>query len=122
MNITSQIKQPIFNEMEGNPHNLWPEVGEINQLRSNYSFAELRQSDYDFGGCAVKLQDRKFMPEEQEFKCMMAHEAFAPVQGGWGRQGWTTATLSGLSVPELTDALETGWRHALPKKGKRSGR
>jgi hypothetical protein len=64
----------------------------------------------------------KFMPEEQEFKCMMAPEAFAPIPGGWGRQGWTTATLSALSVPELTDALETAWRHALPKKGKRSGR
>ena len=64
----------------------------------------------------------KFMPEEQEFKCMMAPEAFAPVRGGWGKQGWTTATLSALSVPELTDALEIAWRHALPKRGKRSGR
>ena len=64
----------------------------------------------------------KFLPEEQEFKCMMAPEAFAPVPGGWGKQGWTTATLSALSVPELKDALETAWRHALPKKGKRSGR
>jgi hypothetical protein len=64
----------------------------------------------------------KFMPEEQEFKCMMAPEAFAPVPGGWGRQGWTTAALSALSAPELKDALETAWRHALPKTGKRSGR
>jgi hypothetical protein len=64
----------------------------------------------------------KLMPEEQEFKCMMAPEAFAPVPGGWGKQGWTTATLSALSVPELKDALEIAWRHALPKKGKRPGR
>jgi YjbR len=64
----------------------------------------------------------KFLPEEQEFKCMMAPEAFAPVPGGWGKQGWTTATLSALSGPELKDALETAWRHALPKKPSRSRR
>jgi hypothetical protein len=34
----------------------------------------------------------KFMTDEQEFKCMMAPEAFAPVPQGWGRMGWTTAT------------------------------
>ena len=26
----------------------------------------------------------KFSPDEQEFKCMMAPAAFAPVPGGWG--------------------------------------
>jgi hypothetical protein len=57
----------------------------------------------------------KLSPEEQEFKCMLAPEAFAPVPGGWGKQGWTTATLSALSTPELSDVLETAWRHALPK-------
>jgi hypothetical protein len=61
----------------------------------------------------------KFLPEEQEFKCMMAPEVFAPVPGGWGKQGWTTATLSALSGPELKDALEIAWRHALPKKRSR---
>ena len=30
----------------------------------------------------------KFTPDEQDFKCMMAQAAFAPVPGGWGRQGW----------------------------------
>lgn len=57
----------------------------------------------------------KFAPDEQEFKCMMAPEAFAPVPGGWGRQGWTTATLAALSVAELKDALTTAWRQAAPK-------
>jgi YjbR len=57
----------------------------------------------------------KLSPDEQEFKCMLAPEAFAPVPGGWGKQGWTTATLSALSAAELRDALETAWRHALPK-------
>lgn len=57
----------------------------------------------------------KFTPDEQEFKCMMAPDAFAPVPGGWGAQGWTTATLSAMSAAQLQDALETAWRHAVPK-------
>ena len=58
----------------------------------------------------------KFTPDEQEFKCMMAPTAFAPVPGAWGRQGWTTATLAALSAAELSDALATAWRHAAPKR------
>src|SRR4029450_1533799 len=54
----------------------------------------------------------KFAPDEQEFKCMMAPEAFAPVPGGWGRGGGTTATLAAASVAELKDALTTAWRRA----------
>jgi len=62
-----------------------------------------------------KTANFKFTPEEQEFKCMIAPAAFQPVAGGWGRQGWTTAILSELSGPELRQALEMAWRHALPK-------
>ena len=58
----------------------------------------------------------KLLPEEQEFKCMMAPAAFAPVPGGWGRQGWTTLTLAAVDVAELRDALTTAWRHALAKR------
>jgi len=56
-----------------------------------------------------------FIPDEQEFKCMLAPEAFAPVPNKWGEQGWTTATLSKLSVAELKNALEMAWAHAVPK-------
>src|SRR5436853_563172 len=52
----------------------------------------------------------KFTPDEQKFKCMMAPEALTPVPGGWGRQGWTTATLAALSTTELKAALEMAWR------------
>ena len=58
----------------------------------------------------------KFSPDEQEFKRMMAPDAFAPVPGGWGAQGWTTATLSAMSAAQLQDALETAWRHAVPNE------
>src|SRR5712671_683130 len=56
----------------------------------------------------------KFSPDQQDFKCMMAPEAFAPVPGGWGRQGWTTARLAALTRAELEAALEMAWRHATP--------
>ncbi len=58
----------------------------------------------------------KFTPDEQEFKCMMAPEAFAPVPNAWGKQGWTPATLSKLNAAGLKIALETAWAHAVPKK------
>ena len=57
----------------------------------------------------------KFAPDEQDLKCLVAPEAFAPVRNAWGRQGWTTATLAKLTVPELRNATEMAWRHALPK-------
>lgn len=62
----------------------------------------------------------KFTPEEQEFKCILVPEAFAPVANAWGRQGWTTADLSKLSPAELQDALQTAWAHAGRKKSRQS--
>ena len=44
---------------------------------------------------------------------------FAPIPNAWGRQGWTAATLSKLKLAELKAALETAWRHAVPKQPKR---
>jgi hypothetical protein len=66
-----------------------------------------------------KTANFKFTPDEQEFKCILAPKAFQQVSGGWGRQGWTTATLSELSIAELRDALEIAWRHAIAKSSKR---
>ena len=62
----------------------------------------------------------KFSPDEQDFKCMMAPAAFAPVPNAWGRQGWTTATLEMLSPKELEQALEMAWRHAEKKTPRRA--
>jgi hypothetical protein len=61
----------------------------------------------------------KFTPDEQELKCLLAPEAFAPLPNAWGQQGWTTAKLSALSTADLEAALETAWRHAVPKKPRR---
>jgi hypothetical protein len=67
----------------------------------------------------AKTANFKFTPDEQEFKCMVAPDAFAAIPNGWGRQGWTTATLSKLKVAELKAALEMAYRHALPVKKKK---
>ena len=58
----------------------------------------------------------KFTPGEQEFKCLLAPDCFAPVPGGWGRQGWTCATLAPMRAPELAAALAMAYAHALPVK------
>ena len=63
-------------------------------------------------GCSANF---KFTPDEQDFKCMMAPDAFQPVPNAWGQQGWTTATLSKMSAGELSDALAMAWTHAVPK-------
>jgi hypothetical protein len=60
-----------------------------------------------------------FTPDEQEFKCMMAPEAFAPVSNAWGKKGATTGTLSKLSIAELKSALEMAYAHAVKKPARR---
>ena len=57
----------------------------------------------------------KLDPAEQEFRCLVNPQAFAPVPNAWGRQGWTTVTLAGLEVDELAAALDIAWRGAQPK-------
>lgn len=65
----------------------------------------------------------KLTPDEQEFKTLLAPEAFRPVDNAWGRQGWTTIQLEQLSEEELLAALQMAWQHALPRpratRGKR---
>ncbi|MBI3434827.1 MAG: MmcQ/YjbR family DNA-binding protein [Proteobacteria bacterium] len=63
----------------------------------------------------------KLAPEEQEFKCLLAPDVFAPLPNAWGKQGWTTTRLAALDVAELSNAIEMAWRHALPKKRPRRG-
>ncbi len=66
-----------------------------------------------------KTANFKFTPDEQEFKCMMAPDAFAPVPNAWGKQGWTTATLAKMKAAELKAALEIAHQHALPTRKKK---
>jgi hypothetical protein len=57
-----------------------------------------------------------FTPDEQEFKCMMLPDAFAPVPNAWGKKGATEASLSKLTTADLKGALEMAWRRARQKK------
>ena len=63
----------------------------------------------------------KFSQDEQALKCTVASDAFAPVPGGWGRMGYTTATLANLTLPELQGALVMAHAHALPPPKKKAG-
>jgi hypothetical protein len=63
-----------------------------------------------------KTANLKLDPDEQEFKCMLAPEVFAPVPNAWGKQGWTTVTLARASTAGLHAALEMAWIHAAPAK------
>jgi len=45
----------------------------------------------------------KLSPDEQDFKVMMAPELYAPLSGGWGRQGWTTLNLPATTIEELEE-------------------
>ena len=58
----------------------------------------------------------KLLPDEQQLKCLTHPAAFAPVNGGWGQQGWTTLTLTELTPDELEDALKMAWMHGAAKK------
>ncbi|WP_342358667.1 MmcQ/YjbR family DNA-binding protein [Terrarubrum flagellatum] len=58
----------------------------------------------------------KFTPDEQEFNCMMAPEAFSALPNAWGRQGWTEGKLAEMSAERLNYALSTAWTHAVAKK------
>lgn len=61
----------------------------------------------------------KFNPGQQELKCATAPDAFSPIPNAWGKQGWTTATLAALSLPELESALKTAWQQAGPNSRSR---
>jgi hypothetical protein len=62
-----------------------------------------------------KSANVRFAPDEQEFKCLLAPEAFAPLKGGWGAAGWTRAELAALGEDELRSAVEMAYAHARPK-------
>lgn len=66
-----------------------------------------------------KTANFRFTPDEQDFKCLLAPKAFAPIPNAWGKQGWTIATLSALSAADLRSALEMAHAHAIEKKPRR---
>lgn len=55
-----------FSRMEADLYNLWPIVGELNGMRSNYSMAEISGRALSFGGCRAKIANRKFEPMDAD--------------------------------------------------------
>ena len=51
-----------FNLMEADLHNLWPAIGKVNQLRSNFAFAIIPLEEWDFPGCDFEVESRKVEP------------------------------------------------------------
>lgn len=57
-------KNPLYSQMEGDLYNLYPEIGELNGLRSNFSMAALVRTPAakTFGNCDALIEGRKFQP------------------------------------------------------------
>ena len=63
-----------------------------------------------------KRANFSFTPDEQAAFCKADGESFFPVEGGWGRLGWTTVNLSTVSEEMLTNAIQNAWYNAAPPK------
>jgi hypothetical protein len=57
-----------------------------------------------------------FTPDEQTAYCKEDPKSFYPVEGGWGRQGWTTVSLKHVKKTMLTNAINSAWYNAAPPK------
>jgi len=53
-----------FQQMQADLYNLYPVVGAVNALRSNYDFVELPQVEYAFGTCAMKILKPQVEPPD----------------------------------------------------------
>lgn len=51
--------------MQADMYNLYPAIGEVNGLRSNYSMAMIPDNNYRFGECKTKIEDRKIEPRPE---------------------------------------------------------
>lgn len=63
-------KNPEYARMEGDLYNLYPEIGELNQLRSNFSMTDFGENQpltgaRTFGECKAIIMDRKFEPMDR---------------------------------------------------------
>ncbi len=53
---------------------------------------------------------------EQSALHMLDAAAFAPVPGGWGRQGWTNVSLALVSESMFRQAVSIAWQQIAPKR------
>jgi deoxyribonuclease-1 len=53
-----------YRYMQADLYNLYPAIGSVNALRSNYSFTMLPGEASDFGACPMRIENRKAEPPE----------------------------------------------------------
>ena len=58
-------KNKTFALMEADLYNLYPAIGEVNGLRSNYPIAEIPGEKREFGSCDVEIYKKKMEPSDQ---------------------------------------------------------
>jgi len=54
-----------YRYMQADMFNLYPAIGAVNALRSNYNFTMLPAAKSDFGSCMMKIDNRKAEPPEE---------------------------------------------------------
>lgn len=58
----AEKKSLEYRYMQADMFNLYPAIGAVNALRSNYNFTMLPSEKNDFGSCAMKIDNRKAEP------------------------------------------------------------
>lgn len=53
---------PEYRHMQADMYNLYPAIGAVNAMRSNFSFQMLPGEESSFGSCEMKIADRKAEP------------------------------------------------------------
>lgn len=62
------------------------------------------------GGAAIL----KLTPEQQEMMCAAEPAIFTPVEGWWGRKGWTRLAVDAADEATARGALWAAWRNVAP--------
>lgn len=54
-----------YRYMQADMFNLYPAIGSVNAMRSNYNFTMLPSEESDFGSCEMKIANKKAEPPQQ---------------------------------------------------------
>ena len=58
----------------------------------------------------------KLTPEQQHYFGKDEPAVFVPVNGAWGRRGWTHVHLKAAKKDALRKAIQAAWRNTAPKR------
>lgn len=56
----------------------------------------------------------KLTPAQQQARLEAEPDIFEPVEGAWGRRGWTNISLAEADEDAVRDALLAAWRNVAP--------